>query len=373
MGNLKGLSAPELGAVAIKSAVEKAGIDVKDIGEVLMGNVLSASIGQAPARQASIKAGIPYEAGCTTVNKVCSSGLKSVMLAAQSIILGNCDVAVAGGMESMSQVPFYMSKTPPSYGHNQMLDGILKDGLWDAFDDRHMGACAEVLAEEMKISRESQDNFCLESYARVAQATEKGLFKDEIAQVVIPQRRGDPIVIKDDEEFQRLKADKVKSLKPAFKKDGTVTAANASSLNDGAAALVVASREYAEKKGLTPLATIRGFADAAKLPVEFTTAPAKAIPLALQNAEMELSEVDLFEINEAFSVVSLANNQILGLDPEKVNVNGGAVGLGHPIGCSGARILVTLVHALAQREGKAGVAGICNGGGGASALVIERE
>jgi len=371
-GALKDLSAPDLGAVAIKDALAKAEVDAKDVGEVIMGNVLTAGVGQAPARQASIKAGIPYETGCTTVNKVCSSGLKSVMYAAQSVMLGQSDVVVAGGMESMSNVPFYASKSPPSYGHGKLEDGVLKDGLWDAFDDHHMGMCAEILAADMGITRKMQDEFCLESYKRVRESTQKGLFEEEIAPVEIPKRRGDPILVKEDEEFGRLKAEKVASLKPAFKKDGTVTAANASSLNDGAAAIVVASKEFAEARGLTPMAVIRGFADAAQKPVEFTTAPSKAILIALKNAGLSIGEVDLFEINEAFSVVSLANNAILEIKPSKVNVNGGAVGLGHPIGASGARILVTLVHALTQKGGRIGVAGICNGGGGASALIVER-
>mmetsp|Transcript_24347 Transcript_24347/g.36532 ORF Transcript_24347/g.36532 Transcript_24347/m.36532 type:complete len:405 (+) Transcript_24347:84-1298(+) len=370
-GALKSLSAPDLGAVAIKGAVAKADIKPEDVDEVIMGNVLSAGIGQAPARQASIKAGIPYETGCTTVNKVCASGMKAVMYAAQSILTGQADCVVAGGMESMSNVPFYASKTPASYGHQQLADGILKDGLWDAFDDQHMGSCAEVLAEEMKITREMQDKFCLESYKRVRVATEEGLFDDEIVPVEIPKRRGDPTIVKSDEEFTRLKEEKVTSLRPAFKKDGTVTAANASSLNDGAAALIVASSEFAKEKGLKPIARIRGFADAAQKPVEFTTTPSKAIPIALQRSGLSMKDVDLVEINEAFSVVSLANNTLLGLTEDKVNVNGGAVGLGHPIGCSGARILVTLLHALNQRNKKIGVAGICNGGGGASAITFE--
>mmetsp|Transcript_15030 Transcript_15030/g.28599 ORF Transcript_15030/g.28599 Transcript_15030/m.28599 type:complete len:413 (-) Transcript_15030:323-1561(-) len=372
-GALASLSAPELGAVAIKGAIERAGIDAKDVTETLMGNVLQANIGQAPARQASMLGGVPKETGCTTINKVCSSGLKAVMFAAQSVMTGQNECIVAGGMESMSNVPLYLGKNVAPYGHGKLLDGLLKDGLWDAFDDHHMGMCAESIAEEMGFTREDQDNFCLESYRRVQNSSEKGLFADEIVEVAIPQRRGDPKIIKLDEEYQRLKADKVPSLRPAFKKDGTVTAANASSLNDGAAALIVASRAFAEKNGLTPLATIKGFADAAQEPLKFTTAPSKAIPIALDRAGVSVTDVDFWEINEAFSVVSLANNKLLGLDASKVNVNGGAVGLGHPIGCSGARILVTLLHVLKQNDGKIGVAGICNGGGGASALVVERE
>uniref|UniRef100_A0A6V3NGJ6 acetyl-CoA C-acetyltransferase n=1 Tax=Lotharella globosa TaxID=91324 RepID=A0A6V3NGJ6_9EUKA len=372
-GALASLSAPELGAVAIKGAIERAGIEAKDVTETLMGNVLQANIGQAPARQASILGGVPHDAGCTTVNKVCSSGLKAVMFAAQSVMTGQNECVVAGGMESMSNVPLYLGKKVAPYGHDKLQDGLLKDGLWDAFDDHHMGMCAEAIAEEMGFSRQDQDAFCLESYQRVENSSKKGLFDAEIVEVVIPQRRGDPKIIKVDEEYQRLKADKVPSLRPAFKKDGTVTAANASSLNDGAAALIVASRQFAEKNGLTPLATIKGFADAAQEPLKFTTAPSKAIPIALDRAGVSVSDVDFWEINEAFSVVSLANNKLLGLDASKVNVNGGAVGLGHPIGCSGARILVTLLHVLKQNDGKVGVAGICNGGGGASALVVECE
>jgi len=338
-GALASLSAPELGAVAIKGAIERAGIDAKDVTETLMGNVLQANIGQAPARQASMLGGVPKETGCTTINKVCSSGLKAVMFAAQSVMTGQNECIVAGGMESMSNVPLYLGKNVAPYGHGKLLDGLLKDGLWDAFDDHHMGMCAESIAEEMGFTREDQDNFCLESYRRVQNSSEKGLFADEIVEVAIPQRRGDPKIIKLDEEYQRLKADKVPSLRPAFKKDGTVTAANASSLNDGAAALIVASRAFAEKNGLTPLATIKGFADAAQEPLKFTTAPSKAIPIALDRAGVSVTDVDFWEINEAFSVVSLANNKLLGLDASKVCAREiGSESAWHPATASACRV-----------------------------------
>lgn len=373
-GAFKSLRAPDLGAAAIGGALDKAGVAGTEMNEVIFGNVLSAGIGQAPARQAAVKAGVSLEAGATTINKVCSSGLKSLMYASQSVMLGQSNAVVCGGMESMSQVPLYAPKATTPYGNVTLSDGLLKDGLWDAFDDHHMGSCAERIATEMKLSREDQDAFALESYRRVADSTEKGLFRDEIAPVTVPGGRGrDDVVVDTDEEFRRLNPDKMSSLRPAFGKDGTVTAANASSLNDGAAAMVVVSREFAEERGLRPLARVIGMADAAQEPVYFTTAPAKAMPIAIRNAGIQQSDVDFWEINEAFSAVALANNQILGLDPDTVNVNGGAVGLGHPIGCSGARIVVTLLSVLQQRDATIGVAGICNGGGGASAIVVERE
>lgn len=372
-GVLSGMSATELGAHAIKSALEKAGIRPEEVNEVFMGNVLSASVGQAPVTQASIKAGIPNTVPGTTVNKVCASGMKAIMLGAESIMLGINDCVVAGGMESMSNVPYYLEKARTGYklGHGSVVDGLVKDGLWDVYKDYHMGNAAELCASECKISREEQDAYALESYRRSRDAYAKGLFKDEIAPITIPVKGKDPLVVSEDEEYKNLKADKVPGLKPAFQKDGTVTAANASKLNDGAAAVVLMSKEKADALGIKPIAKIRGFADAQQAPEWFTTTPAKALPKAVQNAGLKMEDIHFFEINEAFSVVAIANNQLMKLDPAKVNINGGAVSLGHPLGASGARIIVTLLHVLKHNKGKFGAAGICNGGGGASALVVE--
>ena len=373
-GALSALSATQLGAAAIKGALEKIKLDPNEVQEVYMGNVLSAGVGQAPVTQASIWGGIPNTVPGTTVNKVCASGMKAVMLGAESIMLGDNDVVVAGGMESMSNVPYYLDKGRSGYrlGHGTITDGLVKDGLWDVYNDYHMGSAAELCAKECNISREDQDAFALESYKRSADAYAKGLFKEEIVPVSVPQRGKDPILVTDDEEYKNVKTDKVATLKPAFQKDGTVTAANASKLNDGAAALVLMSKEKAAALGLKPLARIVSFADAQQAPEWFTTAPSKALPRAAAKAGLTLDKVDYFEINEAFSVVSIANNREMKLNPEKVNVNGGAVSLGHPLGASGARILVTLLHVLKQKNGKLGAAGICNGGGGASAIIVER-
>ncbi|TKC06100.1 acetyl-CoA C-acyltransferase [Pedobacter frigoris] len=371
-GSLSSFSATQLGAIAIKAAIEKAGISPADVQEVYMGNVLSANVGQAPATQAAKFAGLP-DVPATTINKVCASGTKAIMLAAQSIALGQSDIIVAGGMESMSNVPYYLDKARTGYrlGHGQITDGLLKDGLWDVYNDYHMGSAAELCASECGISREDQDNFAITSYKRAQTAQTEGKFEEEIAPVEVKDRKGEvTLITKDDEPFA-VKFDKIPGLKPVFKKDGTVTAANASTLNDGAAALVLMSADKAKELGLKPLAKIIGYADAQQAPEWFTTAPAKAIPLALKRAGKSLTEIDYFEINEAFSVVSLANNKELGLSEEKVNVNGGAVSLGHPLGASGARIVVTLLSVLKQNNGKTGVAGICNGGGGASAIVLE--
>lgn len=371
-GALASLSASKLGAIAIKEAVKRAGIDAKEINEVYMGNVLQANVGQAPATQAAKFAGLG-DIPSTTINKVCASGMKAVMLAAQSIQLGDNDVVVAGGMESMSNVPYYLDKARTGYklGHQTVIDGLIRDGLWDVYNDYHMGSAAELCATECKISREDQDAFAIESYKRSQAAWEKGLFNAEIAPVEIETRAG-VTVVAEDEEHKAVKFDKIPGLKPVFKKDGTVTAANASTLNDGASALVLMSKEKADALGIKPLAIIRGFADAQQAPEWFTTAPSKAIPRAIAHAGLTPADVDYYEINEAFSVVSLANNQELKLDPNKVNVNGGAVSLGHPLGSSGSRIIVTLISVLNQNNAKIGVAGICNGGGGASAIVIEK-
>lgn len=372
-GKLASFTAPQLGTIAAKEAVARSGVPGKDFDEAILGNVIGAGTGQAPTRQALIHAGLPWTVPATTINKVCSSGMKSVMFAAQSIMTGQNDVVLAGGFESMSNIPYYLPKARSGYGlgHQEVQDGIIKDGLWDAFDDHHMGNCAEVCAESYDISRKEQDTYALESYRRTAAAHEAGYFKDEIVPVEVKTRSGTEI-FEVDEEFQRLNKDKVPSLRPAFKKNGTVTAANASSINDGASCLVIASEEYAIKHGLKPIARILGFADAAKPSVEFTTAPADAIPKAIRNAGIEQSDVDFWEINEAFSAVAIANQRLLNIDPETLNVFGGAVSLGHPIGCSGARIITTLTSVLSKKSGKIGVAGICNGGGGASAIVIEK-
>ncbi len=373
-GALAALTAPQLGAEAIKGALSKINLDPAEVNEVYMGNVLTANVGQAPATQASIYAGIPNNTPTTTINKVCASGMKTIMLGAQSIMLGTNDVVVAGGMESMSNAPFYLenNRWGAKLGHGKVVDGIIRDGLWDVYKDYHMGNAAELCATDKNISREDQDAYAIESYKRSAAASEAGKFKAEISPVSIPQRKGDPIVVDTDEEYANVKFDKIPSLRPVFDKAGTVTAANASSINDGAAAVVLMSKEKAEALGIKPIAKIRGFADAQKAPEWFTTAPSDAIPKALANAGVSAEEVDFYEINEAFAVVCIANNQILNLDPKKVNVYGGAVSLGHPIGCSGARIVVTLASILSQENGKIGVAGICNGGGGASAIVIEK-
>jgi len=371
-GGLSPLSATQLGATVIKSAVEKAGLKPNQIQEVYMGNVLSANVGQAPATQAAIFAGLPY-LPATTVNKVCASGMKAIMLAAQSIQSGQNDIVVAGGMESMSNVPYYLDKARNGYrlGNGQIIDGLVKDGLWDVYNDYHMGSAAELCAEECKISREDQDDFAIESYKRAQKAQADGKFKDEITAVELTDKKGEVTLFATDEEPATVKFDKIPFLKPVFKKEGTVTAANASTLNDGAAAVVLMSKEKADELGIKPLARIISYADAQQAPEWFTTAPSKAIPLALHRANLSSDQIDYFEINEAFSVVSIANNQQLKLDPAKVNVNGGAVSIGHPLGASGARIIVTLLHVLQQNGGKFGAAGICNGGGGASAMVIE--
>ena len=372
-GSLAQFSATELGGFAIKAAIEKAGLTPEQIQEVYMGNVLSANLGQAPATQAAKLAGLP-DLPATTINKVCASGTKAIMLAAQSIANGDQDIIVAGGMESMSNVPFYLDKARNGYrlGHGQITDGLVKDGLWDVYNDYHMGSAAELCASECNISREEQDNFAIESYKRAQNAQTNGKFSGEIIALEVKDRKGEVTFIDTDDEPTAVKFDKIPSLKPVFKKDGTVTAANASTLNDGAAALVLMSADQAKALGIKPLAKILGFADAQQAPEWFTTAPSKAIPLALQKANINIEDVDYFEINEAFSVVSIANNQKLNLKEDQVNVNGGAVSLGHPLGASGARIVVTLLSVLAQNNGKIGVAGICNGGGGASALVIEK-
>lgn len=371
-GSLAALNATQLGALVIKSAIEKSGLKPDQIQEVYMGNVLSANLGQAPATQAAIFAGLPY-LPATTVNKVCASGMKAIMLAAQSIAIGQNDIVVAGGMESMSNVPYYLDKARNGYrlGNGQITDGLIKDGLWDVYNDYHMGSAAELCATDCHISREEQDAFAIESYNRAQKAQAEGKFKDEITPVELKDKKGDTTLFAEDEEPQAVKFEKIPSLKPVFKKDGTVTAANASTLNDGAAALVLMSKEKADELGIKPLAKIVAHADAQQAPEWFTTAPSKAIPLALHRAGLSADQIDFFEINEAFSVVSIANNQLLKLDPAKVNVNGGAVSLGHPLGASGARIIVTLLTVLQQNKGKYGAAGICNGGGGASAMVIE--
>lgn len=373
-GSLSGFTAVELGSKAIKGALEKAGVATSEVNEVLMGNVVSAGLGQAPARQAAIAAGIGHNVPCTTVNKVCSSGMKTVMLGAQSIMLGINDVVVAGGMESMSNIPYYVPKARfgYKYGHGQMLDGLMHDGLWEVYNQFPMGSCADNTAKEMNISREAQDEYAINSYKRTAASTEAGRFKDEIIPVEIPQRKGDPIIMDTDEEFKNVNFDKIPGLRPVFNKDGSVTAANASTINDGASALILVSKKKMEELGLKPVAKIRGFGDAAQEPIWFTTAPSEAIPRALKHAGVDASEVDYYEVNEAFSVVALANIEKLGLDASKVNVNGGAVALGHPLGASGARIITTLNSVLHQNNAKIGVAGICNGGGGASAIVIEK-
>jgi len=373
-GKLSGFSATQLGSFAIKGALEKANVDATEVQEVLMGNVVSAGLGQAPARQAALGAGIGTNVPCTTINKVCASGMKSVMLAAQSIMVGANDVVVAGGMESMSNIPYYIPKarTGYKYGNGELVDGLVKDGLWEVYNEFPMGNCADNTAKEMNISREAQDEYAINSYKKVAAATADGKFKNEIVPVAIPQRKGDPIMMTEDEEFNNVIFEKIPNLRPVFNKEGSVTAANASTINDGASAMVLMSKEKAESLGVKPIAKILGFADAAQAPLWFTTAPALAIPKAMAMAGVSKDDVDYYEINEAFAVVAIANNKELGLDPSRVNVNGGAVALGHPLGASGNRIVTTLCNVLDQNNGKIGVAGICNGGGGASAMVIEK-
>ncbi|TDQ31047.1 acetyl-CoA C-acyltransferase [Zeaxanthinibacter enoshimensis] len=373
MGSLSTVPATRLGAVAIKGALDKIGLKPEMIEEVLMGNVVQAGNGQAPARQAAIFAGIPDTVPCTTVNKVCASGMKTVMQAAQSIALGDASVVVAGGMENMSLIPHYVHmRNGQKFGPATLEDGMQKDGLVDVYEQTAMGVCADACAVEHNFSREDQDAYAIQSYNRSAEAWKSGKFKDEVVPVEVPQRRGEPMIFSEDEEYRNVKMEKIPQLRPAFSKDGTVTAANASTINDGAAALVLMSAEKAKELGLKPIARIRGYADAAQEPKWFTTAPSKALPKALAKAGVTQDEVDYFEFNEAFAVVGLANMKLLGLDNDKVNVNGGAVSLGHPLGCSGARIIVTLLGVLNQNNAKLGAAAICNGGGGASAIVLER-
>jgi acetyl-CoA C-acetyltransferase len=372
-GSLKDISAPKLGGIAIRSAVEKSGIKPADIEEVYMGCVLQANLGQAPARQAAILAGLSENVCCTTVNKVCASGMKAIMNATQSILLGDADIVVAGGMENMSSAPFYApsARWGNKYGNSTLIDGMAKDGLTDVYNDYAMGNAAELCAKECNISRGQQDEFAIESYKRSQAAVNEGKFNDEIIGVEIPQRKGDPVVMLKDEEPFNVKFDKIPGLKSPFEKGGSVTAANASTINDGAAALVLMSKEKADELGVKPIAKILGYADAEQAPEWFTTTPSLAVPKAIKKAGLQITDVDYFELNEAFSVVGIVNTQNLKLDAAKVNVNGGAVALGHPLGCSGARIIVTLINVLKQNNGKIGAAGICNGGGGASAMVIE--
>ena len=372
MGALSTVPAPKLGAIAIKGALDKIGLKPDLVEEVLMGNVVQAGTGQAPARQAAIYAGIPDTVPCTTINKVCASGMKAVMQAAQAIALGDISIAVAGGMENMSLIPHYVHmRTGQKFGPTTLIDGMQKDGLVDVYDQNAMGVCADACATEHHFSREDQDAYAIQSYTRSADAWLKGKFNNEVVPVEVPQRRGEPIIVDEDEEYKNVKMDKIPSLRPAFSKDGTVTAANASTINDGAAALILMSAQKAEQLNLKPIATIKGYADAAQEPKWFTTTPAKALPKALKKAGIAQDKVDYFEFNEAFAVVGLANMKLLGLTDN--NVNGGAVSLGHPLGCSGARIIVTLLNVLEQNNGKIGAAAICNGGGGASAIVLERH
>ena len=372
-GKLAGFTATQLGSKAIVGALEKAGVEASQVQEVFMGNVVSANLGQAPARQAAIGAGISHEVPCSIINKVCASGMKSIMFAAQSIMLGAQDVIVAGGMESMTNIPFYIPKARYGYkfGNGELVDGLQKDGLWEAYNEFLMGNCADNTAREMGITREMQDDYAIRSYKLAAASTEAGLFKNEIVPVEIPQRRGDALIMDEDEEFRNVFFDKIPKLRPAFSKEGTVTAANASTINDGAAAMVLMSKQKAEELDVKPIAKIRGFADAAQDPLWFTTAPSLAIPKAMNMAGVSKADVDFYEINEAFSAVAIANNMKLELDPETVNVNGGSVAIGHPLGASGCRITTTLTSVLDQKDASIGVAGICNGGGGASAIVIE--
>lgn len=373
-GALKDVPATKLGAIAIKAAVERAGIKPEQVNEVLMGCVIQSNLGQAPARQAARFAGLPDNVVCTTVNKVCASGMKAIAQGAQSILLGDNDIVVAGGMENMSAVPFYVEnlRWGNKYGETKMIDGLQKDGLTDCYSNFAMGCAADICASENNISREEQDAFAMESYKRSQGAWENGKFRDEVVPVEIPSKKGDPVVVSKDEEPWNVKFDKIASLKPAFGKEGTVTAANASTMNDGAAAVVLMSSEKAKEFGIKPLAIIRGYADAEQEPVQFTTTPSIAVPVAVKRAGLQMSDIDYVELNEAFSVVGIVNTKRMNLDPAKVNVHGGAVSLGHPLGCSGARIIVTLINVLNQNNGKYGAAGICNGGGGASAMVIEK-
>ncbi|WP_347926227.1 acetyl-CoA C-acyltransferase [Pontimicrobium sp. SW4] len=374
LGALSTIPAPKLGAIAIKGALDKIQLNPELVEEVLMGNVVQAGTGQAPARQAAIYAGIPDTVPCTTINKVCASGMKTVMQAAQSIALGDANIIVAGGMENMSLIPhYYHARTGTKFGPTTLEDGMQKDGLVDVYDGNAMGVCADACAFEYNFSREDQDAFAIQSYNRSAAAWEANKFSNEVVPVEVPQRRGEPIIVSKDEEYTNVKIEKIPALRPAFTKDGTVTAANASTINDGAAALVLMSKEKANELSLKPLATIKSYADAAQEPKWFTTVPAKALPKALAKASIDIKDVDYFEFNEAFSVVGLANMKLLGLTDDNVNVNGGAVSLGHPLGCSGARIIVTLLNVLEQNNSKIGAAAICNGGGGASAIIIERN
>lgn len=372
MGGLSTVPATQLGAIAIKGALERSGLKADQINEVFMGNVLQAGVGQAPARQAALGAGLSNHVPCTTVNKVCASGMKAIMLGTQSIIAGDNEIVVAGGMENMSLTPHYIDgRNGTKFGNIVMLDGITKDGLLDVYNRVPMGNCAELCAKEYNITREDQDNFAITSYTRAAEAWKAGKFNNEIVPVSVPQRKGEPIVISEDEEYKNVSLAKIPELRPAFEKDGTITAANASTLNDGASALILASKEAVEKYGLKPIAKIVSYGDAAHEPEWFTTAPSKAVPVALKKANLTTDQIDYWELNQAFSVVGIANTKLLGLDPSKVDVNGGAVALGHPLGNSGSRVVVTLINVLKQNNGKLGGAAICNGGGGASAIIIE--
>lgn len=374
MGSLSSVPAPKLGSIAIKGALEKINLKPEQVEEVLMGNVVQAGTGQAPARQAAIYAGIPNTVPCTTINKVCASGMKAIMQAAQSIALGENSIVVAGGMENMSLIPHYAyMRNGLKFGPATFVDGMQKDGLVDAYDQNAMGVCADACAAEHNFSREEQDAYAIQSYNRSAEAWKAGKFANEVVPVEVPQRRGEPIIVSEDEEYANVKMEKIPALRPAFSKDGTVTAANASTINDGAAAVVLMSADKASELNLTPLATIKGYADAAHEPEWFTTAPAKALPKALDRAGVLIEDIDFFELNEAFSIVGLANMKLLGLQDSNVNVNGGAVSLGHPLGCSGARITITLLNVLEQNNAKLGAAAICNGGGGASAIILERN
>ena len=371
-GSLSSVPATKLGAAAIKGAIDKINLDPKEIQEVYMGNVLQANLGQAPARQAAVFAGINENVPCTTVNKVCASGMKSISLAAQSIKCGDAEVVIAGGMENMSMVPhYYSARNAVKLGDVKVLDGMVKDGLTDVYNKVHMGVCADQCADEHNITREDQDNFAINSYKKSADAWSNGKFSEEVVPVSVPQRRGDDVIVSEDEEYKNVKLEKIPQLRAVFNKEGTVTAANASTLNDGASALILMSKDKADALGIKPLAKITSYADAAHEPKWFTTAPAKAVPVALEKANLSTNDIDYWELNEAFSVVGIVNTKLLGLNPEKVDVNGGAVALGHPLGSSGSRIIVTLINVLKQNNGKYGAAGICNGGGGASAMVIE--
>lgn len=373
LGGLSSIPATKLGATAIKGAIDRINLDVNLVDEVIMGNVVQAGEGQAPARQAALHAGLSKEVPCTTINKVCASGMKAIMQGAQAIMCGDAEVVVAGGMENMSMIPHYIHmRNGNKFGPATLIDGLQQDGLVDAYDNNAMGVAADLCASEYKITREEQDAFAIKSYERSAKSWAEGKFDNEIVPVAVPQRKGDPIMVTKDEEFSNVMLDKIPGLRAAFTKEGTVTAANASTINDGAAAVILMSEEKAISLGLKPLAYIKAYADAAQEPVWFTTAPSKALPKALTKANLSIDEIDFFEFNEAFSVVGIANTKILNIDAEKVNVNGGAVSLGHPLGCSGARIVVTLLNVLEQNKGKYGAAAICNGGGGASAIVIEK-